>query len=118
MLHLIAEPFEDTQPPAAYAEAVSRLASVRHALRLVGPFGAGPEGELDADIDAQWNLAGPARRHCFDRSTQRTVAATAAGLEALLGERQAGREPHQAASDTLVTQIRRELEEIAGIILR
>ena len=122
MLHLIAEPFEETQPPAAYAEAVSRLASVRHALRLVGPFGAGPEGDvhadLDADLDAHWKLAGKARRRCFDRSTQRTVAATAAGLEALLGERQAGREPHYAASDALVTQIRRELEEIAGIILR
>jgi hypothetical protein len=118
MLHLIAEPFEDTQPPAAYAEAVSRLASVRHALRLVGPFGAGPEDDLDADIDSHWKVAGAARRRCFDRSTQRTVAATAAGLEALLGERQEGREPHQAASDTMVAQIRRELEEIAGTILR
>ena len=118
MLHLIAEPFEDTQVPAAYAEAVSRLASVRHALRLVEPFSAGPQGDVDAELDARWKLAGRARRRCFDRSSERTVAATAAGLEALLGERQAGREPHQAASEALVTQIRHELEEIAGIILR
>jgi hypothetical protein len=45
MLSLI--PQDEPEMPTAYAEAVSRLASVRHALRLVdGGFSAGPEGLL------------------------------------------------------------------------
>jgi hypothetical protein len=35
----------------------------------------------------------------------------------LLTERQDGREPNPAASEALVEQIRRELREVAGIVL-
>jgi hypothetical protein len=45
------------------------------------------------------------------------IGAAAAGIEALLDERQEGREPHAAASQALAEQIRRELREIAGIVL-
>jgi hypothetical protein len=45
------------------------------------------------------------------------IGAAAAGIEALLIERQEGREPHSAANEALVEQIRRELQEIAGIVL-
>jgi hypothetical protein len=45
------------------------------------------------------------------------VGATATGIEALLNQRHEGREPHRAASQTLVDQIRRELREVAGIVL-
>jgi hypothetical protein len=46
------------------------------------------------------------------------VGAAAAGIEALLTERQDGREPNSAASNALVERIRSELKDIAGIILR
>ena len=108
MLSLIAQPATDLRP-LAYAEAVSRLASVRHALRLVdGGFSVGPGGDLAHDDAIA--VAG-------DRSSERLVSATAAGVEALLIERRGHREPHAAASEALVEEIRRELRDIAGLIL-
>jgi hypothetical protein len=107
------------EAPLVYSEAVSRLASVRHALALVEPFGAGPASDLpdDTDVAAAFENAGPARQHSFDRRSATMIGAAAAGLEALLIERQEGREPHQAASTALVDQIRRELRDVAGIVL-
>ena len=104
--------------PAAYAEAVSRLASVRHALRLVdGGFSAGPEGELDEHIAGAWDQTGEARQRHFDRRSGQLVATTAAAIEALLSQRHDGREPHVLACKTMVDEIRRELGEVAGIVL-
>ena len=59
-----ARSFRARQAPLPYAEAVSRLASVRHALRLVEPFGGGPASDLDDDdaIAAAWDGAGEARQ--------------------------------------------------------
>lgn len=111
MLNLLPQP-----RPLAYAEAVSRLASVRHALRLVdGGLAAGPE--RDGDIADAWDDAGEARQRSFDKRSERLVGATAAGVEALLAEREQGRDPHPLASEALVEQIRRELREVAGIVL-
>ena len=118
MLHLLRDSeFEAT--PAPYAEAVSRLASVRHALRLVDGFGGGPASELPEDevIAAAWDSVGEARQHCFDRRSSRTIESAAAGIEAMLAERQAGREPNPMANQLLVEEIRRELRDIAGIVL-
>jgi len=110
--------YDSDSRPAAYAEAVSRLASVRHALRLVdGGFAAGPEGDRDADIASAWPDAGEARQRCFDRRSARLVGTAACGIEALLAQRHDGREPHAAASSTLVEEIRRELRDVAGIVL-
>jgi hypothetical protein len=119
MLHLLHEPTPD-ETPIAHAEAVSRLASVRHALRLVEPFGAGPASDISDDeaIAGAWDGAGEARQQLFDRRSARMIGAAAAGIEALLAERQEGREPHADASQALVDEIRRELREIAGVGLR
>jgi hypothetical protein len=114
MLHLVAQP--ETESPV-YAEAVARLASVRHALRLVdGGFGAGPSDDPDAAVAAAWPSAGEAKQRWFDRRSSSLVGAAAAGIESLLNERQNGREPHHEASRTLVDEIRRELREVAGIV--
>lgn len=116
MLHLV--PQQETDTPTAYAEAVSRLASVRHALRLVdGGFSAGPEGDLDEDVADAWDSAGEARQRSFDRRSAQLVGTAAAGIEALLSQRHDGREPHVLACKTLVDEIRRELREVAGIVL-
>jgi len=118
MLHLLRDS-EFEAAPAPYAEAVSRLASVRHALRLVDGFGGGPASELpdDDEVAAAWDGVGEARQRCFDVRSSRAVGAAAAGIEAMLAERQAGREPNPMASQLLVEEIRRELRDIAGIIL-
>ena len=118
MLNLLRQPTPE-QTPAAYAEAVSRLASVRHAIRLVEPFGAGPASDVDdEEIAAAWGEASDADRQLFDRRSARLVAGAASGIEALLIERQEGREPHAAASQALADEIRRELRDVAGIVLR
>src|SRR4051794_7383548 len=99
MLHL--QPDSAPEPrPEAYAEAVSRLASVRHALRLVGPFAGGPASDIedDAPLAAAWDEADEAKRRWFDNRSARLVGATAAGVETLLDLRQNGAEPHAEAS--------------------
>ncbi|MFL6754127.1 MAG: hypothetical protein ACJ8FI_04555 [Sphingomicrobium sp.] len=116
MLNLIPQPEEEA--PTVYAEAVSRLASVRHALRLVdGGFGTGPEDDLDDRVAASWDEAGEAKQRWFERRSGRLVGAAAVGIEALLGQRHQGRETHAAASQTLVEEIRRELRDVAQIVL-
>jgi hypothetical protein len=119
MLHLAYQPTPEERP-LAYAEAVSRLASVRHALRLVEPFGAGPASDIadDEPVAAAWDRAEEAKRRLFDRRSARMLAGASAGIETLLIESQQGREPNSAASQTLVDEIRRELREIAGIVTR
>jgi len=119
MLHLFPTPAPESKSEP-YAEAVSRLASVRHAIRLVEPFGHGPASDLsdeDYAVAAAWDEAGEARRRHFDRSSAKLVSATAAGVEALLNARQEGREPHAEASKALVDQIRRELANVARVVL-
>ena len=117
MLHLLAQPYPDDSP-LPYAEAVSRLASVRHALRLVEPFAGGPASDpSDEVIAAAWDIAGESRQELFDRRSERMIGGAAAGIEALLVERQAGHEPHSAASQVLVDEIRRELREVARVIV-
>jgi hypothetical protein len=117
MLHL----FPESITPATgepYAEAVSRLASIRNAMRLVHPFGGGPASDFDdVEIASAWADAGPAKRQCFDTRTARVAGGAAAGLEVLLAERSAGREPHQAASAELVEEIRRSLEDVTRLML-
>jgi len=116
MLHLLPQHEPEAQP--AYAEAVSRLASVRHALRLVdGGLSAGPQDDLDEEVAAAWPQAGEARHRCFDRRSARLVGMAATGIEALLSQRQKNREPHRAANEALVNEIRRELRDVAGIVL-
>ena len=118
MLHLTVQPTPD-YAPLPYAEAVSRLASVRHAIRLVEPFASGPASDLGDDeaIAAGWDRASEARQRLFDRRSERMIGSATAGIEALLTESHEGREPNSAASQALVDQIRRELLEVAGIIL-
>src|SRR5438128_10051662 len=99
MLHLFPDAASNSRPQA-YAEAVSRLASVRHALRLVDPFAGGPASDIDDDapLAAAWDEAGEAKRRWFDNRSARLVAATAAGVETLLDLRQSGAEPPADAS--------------------
>jgi hypothetical protein len=116
MLHLL--PQTESDVPPVYAEAVARLASVRHALRLVDSgFGAGPEEDLDSHVAAAWSNTGEFKHRCFERRSSALIGTAAAGIEALLAERKMGREPHREASRALVDEIRRELREVASIIL-
>jgi hypothetical protein len=118
MLHIVPVPEIDGSPEP-YAEALARLAGIRHALRLVDPFGGGPASDPSDDdsMATAWSGASKAKSRCFDRRTVRTAGAAAAGIEALLGERAAGRDPNAAANDKLAEEIRRGLEDVAQLML-
>ncbi|MBV9528905.1 hypothetical protein [Sphingomonas sp.] len=117
MLHLLPlDAAESANRP--YDEAVSRLSAVRHAIRLVEPFGHGPASDpSDDEVADAWDAAGEARRRWFGRRSEQMVNAAAAGIEALLAERQADREPNTEAGQALTDQIRRELAEVARVVL-
>ena len=117
MLNLVPAPAAGG-PPRVYGEALARLASIRHALRLVDPFGGGPASDPSDDdrIAAAWTGAGRAKARCLEGHAERTAGAAAAGLEALLGEQSEGREPNQAAAHELADEIRRGLEDVARMM--
>ncbi len=119
MLHLAPVPEVDSTPEP-YAEALARLATIRHALRLVDPFGGGPASDPsdDEQVAASWSEASTAQSRWLDGRTHRTAGAAAAGLEALLGEQEAGRVPNEAASRELAEEIRRGLEDVSRLMRR
>ncbi len=84
----------------------AKLAGIRHALRLVDPFGGGP-----ASDPASHDLKAGTRN--FDHATLRTAGATAAGIDTLLATRAAGGEITEAASRRLAEEIRRGLEDVS-----
>jgi hypothetical protein len=117
MLHLQPVPATEATPEPC-AEAVARLAGIRHALRLVDPCGGGPAPDTDDEqIACAWNQAPDAKQRRFDAHSARLVGAAAAGLEARRAERQKGRGPNREASPALVDQIRRELAQVSRLIL-
>ncbi len=119
MLHFVPVPELD-ESPQPYAEALSRLASIRHALRLVDPFAGGPasDPEDDGRMAGAWTEASKSKSRCFDRRTARTASAAAAGLDALLAERVAGRDPNTAAGQQIAEEIRLGLEDVSRLMQR
>lgn len=117
MLH-----FAPQQPldgaPQPYAEALARLASIRHTLRLVDPFAGGPASDpaADEEIGMVWESSSESKRRRFDARSERVVASTAAGLEALLAENAEGREPNPAASRKIADEIRAGLADVSRLM--
>jgi hypothetical protein len=94
--------------PAPYAEAVARLAGLRHALQLVeGLTGAAPVAMGD-----EFPQPGELSQRCFEDRSARTVAGSAAGLEAIAALRDHGLEASPAAAERLARDIRAGLEEL------
>jgi hypothetical protein len=116
MLHLVPVQQAD-ESPELYSEALARLASIRHALRLVDAFGGGPASDPSEDDPIAGSVS-EANARALDIRTERTAAAAAAGLEALLGEQAAGRKPNEAASRELAEEIRRGLEDVSRLMRR
>ena len=115
MLHLLPDSTPNAEP-GPYAEAVARLASIRHALRLVDPHGGGPASD-ELDVAAAWDEADQAKRRAFEARSAKMVSAAAAGLEALVAVHQQGTTANAEASREMVDQIRRELAAVSRLIL-
>lgn len=116
MIHFDPQP-QPQLGAAPYAEAVARLASLRAALRLVDPA-ATDASPADEQIAAAWTTAGHASRRCFAARSERTIGAAAAGIEAVLAERSAGREPTPRSVERVAEEIRAGLEDLQRLLSR
>jgi hypothetical protein len=100
---------------ALSSETLAKLAGIRHALRLVDPFGGGPASDPsnDSEIAAAWAIASKASNRRVDETTLHTAHAASAGLDALLAARASGPEPPHAASERLAEEIRCGLADVS-----
>ena len=118
MIHFIPLPAE-AEALAEHGELLSRVSGLKRALRLVDPFGGGPASDFDDELQAA-AFAGAAEplTRCFDTRSERVVGAAAAGLEAVVGQRSAGREPNGASLDLLAGEIRAGLADLSSLFRR
>ena len=108
MIHFIPESPETAQEmPGPYAEAITRLASIRQALSCVEQFsGEAPSDSMaEAKLAAAWPGASAAKQRVYDARSARTAAAAAAALETLAALHEGGNEPHAQA----IERLKREL---------
>ena len=123
MIHFLPDSPADSSP-APYAEAVARLASIRHALRLVEQFEGEPKGPAidnghgDEEIAAAWPTAPEAKRRCFAARSERTANAAAAGLEVLLTQRAEQGHPKPASVEQLADAIRGGIDDLERLLAR
>ena len=75
MLHLSPVPSVDEPIRPAAPEALAKLAGIRHALRLVDPFGGGPASDPSSDADLAATLTGASKSSTrrIDECTLRTA---------------------------------------------
>jgi hypothetical protein len=116
MIHFLPVPSEADALPE-HGELLARVAGLNRALRLVAPFGSGPASDPDERFpELAFALAGPGKRRCFDRRSEKHVNAAAAGLEAVVSGRAAGMEPSDASLRRLAGEIEGALTDLAGVL--
>ncbi len=102
MIHFIPES-PVTEVPAPYAEAVARLASIRHALACVEQVAGKDVSHRDSEARLALGFPGasPPVQRCFDARSARVASAAAAGLEAIARQQDAGNPAHPEAIEAL-----------------
>jgi hypothetical protein len=118
MLHLFAQAEAPQPSERLHPEPVTRLASLRNALRVVDEFGGGPGGDPDDEISARWESADEAARRCFDRRSAELVSVAAAGLEAVSFQREQGLEASVAAMRVIADELKTGLADLQRILSR
>jgi hypothetical protein len=113
MIHFVPES-PATEMPGPYAEAVARLASIRHALACVEQVAGKDVSQRDSEARLALGFPGasaPVQR-CFDARSARVASAAAAGLEAIARQQDAGNPPHPAAVEALERELGAGLSEL------
>jgi hypothetical protein len=118
MLHLFADQPVPAPSQRLHPEPVTRLASLRNALRAVDHFGGGPAPDFDEDISERWESAGEAAKRCFDRRSAELVGAASAGLEAVSYQREQGIDASLAALRIIADELRSGLQDLERIVSR
>ena len=116
MLHLLPDTLPESSPGLA-PEPVTRLASLRNALRVVDEFGGGPASDFDEqELSCNWEGASDAQRRCFDRRSATLIAVATAGLEVVSANREQGGDANAAALRLLADEIRKGLDGLERLI--
>ena len=113
MIHFIPES-PASEVPGPYAEAVARLASIRHALACVEQVAGKDASHRDSEARLALGFPGasaPVQR-CFDARSARVASAAAAGLEAIARQQDAGNPPHPGALEALERELGDGLSEL------
>jgi hypothetical protein len=118
MLHLFAEAPEPKPSERLHPEPVTRLASLRNALRVVDEFGGGPAADFDDDLSVRWESADEAARRCFDRRSAELVGVAAAGLEAVSFQRELGLDASVTALRVIAGELKSGLQDLERIFTR
>ncbi len=124
MLHLFAQaPAPQPSQRLIHPEPVTRLASLRNALRVVDEFGGGPASDLDSGdcdetISVRWESAGEAAKRCFDRRSAELVSVASAGLEAVTVQREQGLDASVAALRVIADELKTGLKDLERIFTR
>jgi hypothetical protein len=118
MLHLFAQAPAPQPAERLHPEPVTRLASLRNALRAVDAFGGGPADDFDDGISERWESADGAAKRCFDRRSAELVAVASAGLEAVSFQREQGLDASVAALRVIADELKTGLKDLERIFTR
>lgn len=118
MLHLFAEVPAPQPAERLHPEPVTRLASIRNALRVVDEFGGGPAPDFDSEAADAWESASEPAKRCFDRSSAELISAATAGLEAVSFQRERGVDASVAALRVIADELRGGLQDLERIFTR
>ena len=118
MLHLSAQSPAPKPAERLHPEPVTRLASLRNALRVVDEFGGGPASDFDDEAADQWDGLGEPTKRCFDRRSSELVAVATAGLEAVSFQREQGLDASIAAMRVIAGELRSGLEDLKRLLDR
>jgi hypothetical protein len=106
MLHLFAEAPAPQPSERLRPEPVTRLASLRNALRVVDEFGGGPADDCDEQISVRWESAAKAAKRCFDRRSAEMIAVATTGLELIAERQKDGIDINPAAKQVIADELR------------
>ena len=118
MLHLFAEAPAPQPAERLHPEPVTRLASLRNALRVVDAFGGGPADDFDDDVSARWESADGAAKRCFDRRSAELIAVATVGLEAVSFQREQGLDASVSALRVVADELKSGLKDLERIFAR
>jgi hypothetical protein len=118
MLHLFAQAAVPQPAQLLHPEPVTRLASLRNALRAVDEHGGGPADDFDDELSERWESADGAAQRCFDRRSAELVSVATAGLEAVSFQREQGLDASVAALRVVSDELKMGLNDLQRILSR
>jgi len=112
MIHFLPDP--ETAAPAQSDPVALRAGGLARALAVVEEIGGEASGFSHSEFATRLALAGESRM--LDLMSERAVAASAAGLEAIALLTESGETPNPAAARLLADSIRDALEEMGALL--